>query len=64
MSWPEGGVPRRYVDATTVLNAVDLLPTLCAVARAPLPRGYVPDGEDVTPALRGVPVGSNALGLV
>ena len=58
-------MPRRHVDATTVLNAVDLLPTLCAVARAPLPRGYVPDGEDVTLALRGVPAGgSNALGLV
>jgi N-acetylgalactosamine-6-sulfatase len=30
-----------------------LLPTLCAIAGAPLPEGYQPDGENILPALLG-----------
>ena len=57
VSWPSGGVRSGHADATSVLNAVDLLPTLCALAGAVMPAGYQPDGEDVTAAMiRGQPV--------
>ena len=56
VSWPAGGVPSGHSDATSVLNAVDLLPTLCRLAGVALPAGYLPDGEDVAAALlRGRP---------
>ena len=56
VSWPAGGVPRGHSDATSVLNAVDLLPTLCRLGGVALPAGYLPDGEDVAAALlRGRP---------
>ena len=50
--WP-GQVPAERVDTETVLNAVDLLPSLCALADAPLPADYQPDGENMLPALLG-----------
>ena len=57
VSWPSGGVRSGHADATSVLNAVDLLPTLCTLAGAVMPAGYQPDGEDVTGAMiRGQPV--------
>jgi len=50
--WP-GRVPAGRVDTTSVLTAVDFLPTLCALAGVALPEGYVPDGEDVSDILLG-----------
>jgi len=53
LAWGPGLVPSGVVNESTVLSAVDLLPTLCTVAGAPLPDGYRPDGEDLGPVLRG-----------
>jgi len=52
--WP-GRIPAGKVDDTTPLTAVDLQPTLCAVAGASLPAGYAPDGVDQSAALLGQP---------
>jgi arylsulfatase A-like enzyme len=53
--WP-GHAPAGRVDEQTVIAAVDVLPTLCAVAGAPLPRGHAPDGQDLSGALNGKPM--------
>ncbi|MEA3211252.1 MAG: hypothetical protein QOE70_4309 [Chthoniobacter sp.] len=50
--WP-GRVPAGRVDETSVIAAVDLLPTLCAIAGAKLPEGAAGDGTDVSQTLRG-----------
>lgn len=50
--WP-GLTPAGKVDKTTVITAVDLLPTFCAAANVALPEGYESDGENVLPALHG-----------
>jgi len=52
--WP-GHAPTGVVDKTTLLSAVDLLPTLCAAAGVALPDGYQPDGENMLPAFKGKP---------
>ena len=38
------------------MEAVDLFPTLCAIAHAPLPAGVAFDGEDMTAALVNEPI--------
>lgn len=48
--WP-GHTEAGRVDEQTVLEAVDLFPTLCAIAGAPLPAGFSFNGEDMTAAL-------------
>lgn len=48
----KGHAPAGRVDATSVLGSVDLLPTLCHLARAPASRLHL-DGEDVSDALHG-----------
>ena len=53
--WP-GHVPAGRVDETTVLQAVDMMPTLAAIAGAPLPKRYASDGVDVSAALLGKPI--------
>lgn len=50
--WP-GKVPAGVVNDKTVVTAVDLLPTFCAIAGVSLPAGYTPDGENILPALTG-----------
>ncbi len=45
--WP-GRVPAGRVDETSVVGAVDFLPTVCALAGVPLPPGLKPDGEDMS----------------
>jgi N-acetylgalactosamine-6-sulfatase len=57
--WP-GIVPAGRIDDTTPLTAVDLLPTLCAIAGVPLPANYAPDGIDQSAALRGRSTASRA----
>ncbi len=51
--WP-GKVPAGKVDETSVLTAVDLLPTLCKLAGATVP-DIQPDGEDISDILLGKP---------
>ncbi len=53
LAWGPGLVPAGVTNTATVLSAVDMLPTLCALAGAPLPSGYQPDGQDMTAVLRG-----------
>jgi len=50
--WP-GQTPAGVTNTTTVLTAVDLLPTLCAAAAVKLPADYQGDGENLLPALQG-----------
>ena len=52
--WP-GHLPAGRVDTTTVLAAVDLFPSLCAIAGAAAPAGATLDGEDLSGALLGKP---------
>ena len=53
--WP-GKSPAGRVDEATVLAAVDVLSTLCALAGAAMPPGVALDGVDMSAALRGEPV--------
>jgi arylsulfatase A-like enzyme len=48
--WP-GHAPAGRLDEQSVLSAVDLFPSLCAVAGAPLPDGL--DGQDLSAAWLG-----------
>ena len=50
--WP-GVVPAGKTDKTSVLTAVDLLPTFLEVAGVPLPQGYQPDGESALAVFKG-----------
>jgi len=50
--WP-GKVPAGKVDKTSILSAVDLLPTFCDLAGVQLPLGYQPDGISQVLALMG-----------
>ncbi len=50
--WP-GKVPVGKTNKTTVITAVDLLPTFCGAAGISLPDGYRPDGENMLEALMG-----------
>ncbi len=50
--WP-GHVPTGRIDETSIVTAVDFLPTLCHIAGATLPDGYEGDGENVADMLRG-----------
>jgi N-acetylgalactosamine-6-sulfatase len=53
--WP-GHAPAGTTDDSTVITAVDLLPTLCAAAHAELPKHYTPDGENMLAAFEGKPI--------
>ena len=51
--------PARIKDSAVsdaYVNAMDLFPTLSAVADAPLPEGRVYDGENILPLFEGVPL--------
>ncbi len=50
--WP-GRVPAGRVDEQTVVAAVDVFPSLCALAGVKLPTGREFDGEDLSSALLG-----------
>ncbi|QDV25816.1 Choline-sulfatase [Aureliella helgolandensis] len=52
--WP-GVVPAGKTDTTSVLTAVDLLPTFLDVAGESLPEGYKPDGQSALAAFKGEP---------
>jgi arylsulfatase A-like enzyme len=51
--WP-GHVPASRVDDQTILAAVDMLPTLCALAGVPVPTSTTLDGEDMSGPLLGI----------
>ncbi|MDA0347527.1 MAG: sulfatase-like hydrolase/transferase [Verrucomicrobia bacterium] len=53
--WP-GIVPSGKVDRTSVLTAVDLLPTFLEAAGVALPEGFVPDGQSAFSAFKGEPI--------
>jgi arylsulfatase A-like enzyme len=48
-----GTIPAGTVNRETVMAAVDLLPSLCALAGVSLPEGYEPDGLDLSEAMLG-----------
>lgn len=50
--WP-GRVPAGRVDEKSVFSAVDLFPSLCAIAKVPPPKDVALDGENLSPALIG-----------
>jgi arylsulfatase A-like enzyme len=50
--WP-GKIAAGKVDRTSMLSAVDLLPTFCELAGAKLPESYQPDGVSQVAALMG-----------
>jgi arylsulfatase A-like enzyme len=50
--WP-GHVPAGKVNDRAILSAVDLLPTICALTGAAVPRTHPLDGIDVAPVLLG-----------
>lgn len=50
--WP-GKIAAGKVDGTSLISAVDLLPTFCEVAGVELPDAYAPDGLSQVPALLG-----------
>ena len=50
--WP-GKIAAGKVDKTSVLSAVDLLPTFCELGNVKLPKSYRPDGMSQVPALMG-----------
>lgn len=52
--WP-GRVPAGQVNDQSLFNAVDLFPSLCAVAGAPLPAGSALDGQNLSAAFFGQP---------
>lgn len=50
--WP-GVIPAGKANDATVMCAVDLFPTLCDLARVPLPSDTTFDGENLSAAFRG-----------
>src|SRR4051812_38300932 len=52
--WP-GRVPAGRVENSTVVSAIDLLPTFCALAGAAIPANLSLDGEDQSATLLGQP---------
>jgi arylsulfatase A-like enzyme len=53
--WP-GHIQPGRVDTQTIFEAVDLFPTFCAIAHAPLPAGFDFDGENMLDALTNGPM--------
>jgi arylsulfatase A-like enzyme len=53
--WP-GRIAAGKVDETSLISAVDLLPTFCEFAGADLPKGYAPDGVSMVEVLKGRPM--------
>lgn len=50
--WP-GKIAAGKIDNTSLISAVDLLPTFCALAGAAMPEGYQPDGMSQVAVLNG-----------
>jgi arylsulfatase A-like enzyme len=52
--WP-GKIKAGHIDDSSLLSAVDLLPTFCEIAGAKLPDTYKPDGMSQVQTLKGKP---------
>ncbi|MEO1615260.1 MAG: sulfatase-like hydrolase/transferase [Planctomycetota bacterium] len=52
--WP-GKIAAGKIDKSSILSAVDLLPTFCAIANVALPADYQPDGISQVRVLAGPP---------
>ena len=52
--WP-GKIAAGKVDNSSLISAVDLLPTFCELAGVSLPKDYRPDGVSQVATLRGQP---------
>jgi len=52
--WP-GHTPAGRVDDTSIVAAVDWLPTVCSLAGVELPNDLNPDGQDMSQAILGKP---------
>ena len=50
--WP-GKIAAGKIDNTSLISAVDLLPTFCELAGAKMPEGYQPDGISQVAVLNG-----------
>ena len=50
--WP-GMIAAGEIDDSSLISAVDLLPTFCEIAGAELPAGYMPDGVSQIGVLKG-----------
>ena len=50
--WPKV-IPKGVVDVSSVVTAVDLLPTFFEAAGIEMPKDYQPDGESIMSALKG-----------
>ena len=50
--WP-GKIPAGRTDSESLISAVDLLPTFCKIANAPLPADFAPDGISQVETLMG-----------
>ncbi|MEC7905943.1 MAG: sulfatase-like hydrolase/transferase [Verrucomicrobiota bacterium] len=50
--WP-GRIAAGQIDRDSMISAVDLLPTFCAIAGVKLPKGYQPDGVNQMDTLMG-----------
>lgn len=50
--WP-GKIPPGKIDKTSLISAVDLLPTFCEIAGAKLPADYAADGTSFVEVLKG-----------
>jgi len=53
--WP-GKIAAGKVDDTSLISAVDLLPTFCDLAGVELPDDYEPDGASIVDVLKGAPM--------
>jgi arylsulfatase A-like enzyme len=49
----KGVIPQGKSDKNSVISALDMFESLCAIAGAPLPKGYKSDGTDMSKALLG-----------
>ncbi|WP_343673953.1 sulfatase-like hydrolase/transferase [Chitinophaga sp.] len=54
VSWP-GHIPAGTTDESSVISAVDMLPTLAKLGHVPLPKNYPGDGVDKSKVLLGKP---------
>ena len=57
--WP-GKIAAGKVDETSMISAVDLLPTFCELAGASLPENYRPDGVSQVATLLGKPTNTRS----
>ncbi|MCA9190522.1 MAG: sulfatase-like hydrolase/transferase [Planctomycetales bacterium] len=53
--WP-GKIAAGAVDESSLISAVDLLPTFCEIADVSLPSSYMPDGISIVKVLFGEPL--------